>query len=184
MQLYIERVDPANPANYLERRRSVPFEVMDDMARVRDRAGSAGLREVPLSIRLSERGPVISDHGMSVADGKLIGLRWRIAEDMRSNDRGGMLMFLARSVADVDVDGNIGHFTGVRVPIRRGGDGSLRHPISAPARIALRLPGAIGECGNCGTRAICKTRSPRGCQGWPPTNGSATVRLRRISGTV
>ena len=112
----------------------------EEVLRVRDRAASSGFREMPLKIRFTRRGPVISDHGMGVADGKLISLRWSVSEAMHADDVGGTTLFLARSVAEArtavshmttpvnyvvaDVDGNIAHFAAGRVPIRRRGDGA------------------------------------------------------------
>jgi penicillin amidase len=140
VDLFVERQDPARPGYYLEGDRAVPFETIEDVIRVRDRGSATGFREVPLKIRLTRRGPVISDHGMSVANGQLLSLRWSVPEVMRPDDSGGTDLMFARSVAEArdaigrvnapynyvvaDVDGNIGHFTAGRVPIRRVGDGS------------------------------------------------------------
>ncbi len=139
IDLFIETVDPQRPGNYLEGEQSFPFEVIEETLRVRARPGSSEFRTVPLKIRLTHRGPVISDHGMSVADGKLISMRWSAPEAM-APDTGQYALFTARSVEEArrairmstapynyviaDTDGNIGHVTAGRVPIRRQGDGS------------------------------------------------------------
>jgi penicillin amidase len=144
IDLFIETPDPANPDHYLEGNESVPFEIIEDVVRIRDRGSETGYREMPLRIRLTHRGPVISDHGMGLAEDQLLALRWTVPESMRPDDSGGTDLMLARSVNEAgqfvsrvnapynyvvaDVDGNIAHFTAGRVPIRRRGDGSTPLP--------------------------------------------------------
>lgn len=139
VDLFIETEDPQRPGNYLEGEQSFPFEVIEETLRVRKRPGSPEFRTVLLKIRLTHRGPVISDHGMSVASGKLISMRWSAPENMAA-DTGQYALFTARSVEEArraiglntapynyviaDMDGNIGHATGGCVPIRTQGDGS------------------------------------------------------------
>jgi acyl-homoserine lactone acylase PvdQ len=62
LDLFIEREDPERPGYYLEGERSLPFETIEETLLVRDRS-TGGYREQPLVIRLTRRGPVISDHG-------------------------------------------------------------------------------------------------------------------------
>ena len=81
LDLFIEREDPDRPGHYLEGERSLPFEVIEETLLVRDRS-TGGYREEPLMIRLTRRGPVISDHGMSLDDGRVISMRWAIPEAM------------------------------------------------------------------------------------------------------
>ncbi len=145
IDLYIETVDPAQPDHYLEGDQSFPFEVIDETLRVVERPGSSRFREVPLHIRLTHRGPVISDHGMGVASGKLLSMRWSAPEAMAA-DTGAFALFTARSVDEArraigrsnspfnyviaDTAGNIGHATGGKVPVRRRGDGSRPLPVT------------------------------------------------------
>jgi penicillin amidase len=145
IDLYIETEDPGQPGHYLEGGQSFPFEVIEETLRVRERPGSSKFRTVPLKIRLTHRGPVISDHGMSVPDGKLISMRWSAPEDMAA-DTGQYALFTARSVDEArravwlntapynyviaDTAGNIGHATAGRVPVRRQGDGSVPLPVN------------------------------------------------------
>jgi len=155
MDLFVETEDPANPGHYLEGEDSVPFEIIEETIRVRARGSEAGFRDVPLHIRLTRRGPVISDHeamlgfAMQMARGKLLSLRWSVPETMRPDDSGGTDVMLARSVAEAgeriarvnapynyvvaDVDGNIAQFTAGRVPVRRVGDGSTPLPVTGAA---------------------------------------------------
>jgi len=152
MDLYIETEDPANPGHYLEGAKSVPFDVIEDSIRVRVFGGGPGFRDVPLRIRLTRRGPVISDHeawvgdGFDLPGGKAVSLRWSVPEVMRPDDSGGTDVMLARSVAEAgdriarvtapynyvvaDVDGNIAQFTAGRVPVRLRGDGSAPLPVT------------------------------------------------------
>lgn len=145
VDLFIETEDPDRPGHYLEGDESHPFEVIEETVRVRQRPGSNEFREVPLRIRLTRRGPVISDHGMGVAAGKLLSMRWSATEAMQA-DTGAWALFTAedvdaarraigRSTAPynyviADTAGSIGHATGGRVPVRRRGDGSRPVPVT------------------------------------------------------
>ncbi|MEO7386354.1 MAG: penicillin acylase family protein [Gammaproteobacteria bacterium] len=139
VDLFIETVDPRNPEHYLEGDQSLPFEIIEETVRVRERPGSSRFRDVPLRIRLTHRGPVISDHGMGVAAGTLISMRWSAAEAMEA-DAGAWALFTARNVDEArraigrgnapynyviaDTAGHIAHATGGKVPVRLRGDGS------------------------------------------------------------
>ncbi|MEZ5566267.1 MAG: penicillin acylase family protein [Gammaproteobacteria bacterium] len=140
VDLFIETEDPAQPDHYLEGDQSWPFEILEEVIRVRKRPGSSEFRDVPLRIRLTHRGPVISDHGFAVSSGKMLSMRWSAPEAMAA-DTGAWALFTARSVDEArsavlrgtmpfnyvmaDTAGNIGHATGGRVPQRLRGDGSL-----------------------------------------------------------
>lgn len=145
IDLFVETQDPADPGRYLEGDRSYAFEVTHEVVRVRARPGSSAFREVPLTIRHTHRGAVISDHGMVSVPGKLVSMRWSAPEAM-APDTGAFALFTARSVAEAraalgrstapynyviaDQAGNIGHVTAGRVPIRRRGDGSVPLPVT------------------------------------------------------
>ncbi len=145
VDLFIETGDPDRPGHYLEGGQSYPFEVIDETVRVRKRPGGREFREVPLRIRFTHRGPVISDHGMGVAAGRLLSMRWSAPEAMQP-DTGAFALFTARDVdaarraiglgtapynyVIADMAGNIGHATGGRVPVRRRGDGSRPVPVT------------------------------------------------------
>jgi penicillin amidase len=179
VDLFIETEDPQQPGHYLEGGKSVPFEVIEETLRVRERPGSSKFRTVPLKIRLTHRGPVISDHGMSVPDGKLISMRWSAPEAMAA-DTGQYAFFTARSVEEArravwlntapynyviaDTEGNIGHATGGRVPIRMRGDGSSPQPVIdasdawagfiPPEQMPGQLNPARGWVGNANHRTV------------------------------
>lgn len=145
VDLFIETVDPRDPTHYLEGHQSVPFEVIDETLKVRTRPGGSDFREVPLRIRLTRRGPVISDHGMGVPAGKLLTMRWSAPEAMEA-DTGAWALFTAKNVEEArqaigrntapynyviaDTGGNIAHATGGRVPVRLRGDGSRPVPVT------------------------------------------------------
>jgi penicillin amidase len=145
VDLFIETEDPKQPGHYLEGDRSYPFEIIEETLRIRERPGSSQFREMPLRIRLTHRGPVISDHGMGVATGKLISMRWSAPEAMAA-ETGAWALFTAPSVdaarraigqstspfnyVIADTAGNIAHATGGRVPVRLRGDGSRPVPVT------------------------------------------------------
>ena len=200
IDLFIETEDPQRPGNYLEGEQSFPFEVIEETLRVRARPGSSEFRTVPLKIRLTHRGPVISDHGMSVADGKLISMRWSAPETM-APDTGQYALFTAQSVEEArrairmntapynyviaDTDGNIGHATAGRVPVRRQGDGStpllVRDSADAWAGFISpeQMPGQVnparGWVGNANHRTI-----PAGYPYAYSTYFAASWRYRRM----
>lgn len=180
IDLFVERPDLEKPGHYLEGDTSLPFEIIEDTIRVRDRGADSGFREVPLRIRLTRRGPIISEHGMGLGEDTLVSLRWTVPEAMQPDDSGGTDVMLARTVAEAarivarvnapynyvvaDVDGNIGHFTGGRVPIRRRGDGSTPVPVVdgedawAGMIPATEMPGVVnpprGWVGNANHRTL------------------------------
>ncbi|MDG1462728.1 MAG: penicillin acylase family protein, partial [Gammaproteobacteria bacterium] len=138
IDLYIETVDPLNPDNYLENGVSIPFEVVEETLLVRIRR-SSNFYARPLTIRYTKRGPVISDHGLSLDDSKVISMRWAVTEHP-STELGLPLLMQAKNVAEagiaiaaidspynyvvVDSSGDIAHFTAGRIPNRLQGDGS------------------------------------------------------------
>ena len=88
VDLYVEQLDPDREGFYLEGSKSLPFKHREEIIRIKDDAVAGGFREYTMQIRETRRGPIISDHGMTVAEGKLISLRWAIPEFI--NDRTGM----------------------------------------------------------------------------------------------
>lgn len=178
LDLFIEREDPERPGYYLEGERSLPFETIEETLLVRDRS-TGGYREQPLVIRLTRRGPVISDHGMSLEDGRVISMRWAVPETMEP-DPGSLPLLRARNVSEAgaaiariaayynyvvaDMDGNIAHFTAGPVPIRLRGDGSAPLEVMdgsdawAGMIPADEMPGAInparGWVGNANHRTL------------------------------
>jgi penicillin amidase len=142
LDLFVEMLDPDNPDHYLEQGVSTPFEIIEETIRILNRSTGA-FDEEKLRIRLTKRGPVISDHGMTMDDGRVITARWAAPEGMQP-DAGLLGPLLAKTVYEAglkiaevnahynyivaDKDGNIGHFTAGSVPVRRVGDGSAPVP--------------------------------------------------------
>jgi len=202
VDLYVERVDPARPDHYLEGARSIPFEVIDETLRVRDRGSAAGFREVPLRIRLTHRGPVVSDHGMSVPAGHVLSMRWSVPEAMAPGDSSGTSLIFAGSVEEArvavgainapynyvvaDAQGNIGHFTAGRVPLRRRGDGSTPLPVVDESDAwegmipAGEMPGSINPARGWAATANHRTL-PEGYPYQYSTYFAASWRYRRIA---
>jgi penicillin amidase len=58
--LFIETVDPADPGRYLEGENSLPFEVITETLKIKDKGAPGGFREEKIAIRLTKRGPVVS----------------------------------------------------------------------------------------------------------------------------
>lgn len=136
--LFIEQIDPQNPGHYLEGDESYPFVIREETLLIKDDEAPTGLREERITVRSTHRGPVISDHGMTLADGKLISLRWAIPEYMGS-DTGILDLMQARNMAQArraialaatplnylvaDKQGNIARIASGYVPKRRHGEG-------------------------------------------------------------
>ena len=139
--LFIEQIDPTSEAHYLEGDVRVPFEVREEVIRVRDGDAPGGFREETLTVRSTRRGPIVSDHGMVDLGDRLVSLRWGAASAFRSEIGFDNLLY-ARSAAEVDValkqidihmfnfvfadvDGHFGRRSTGRIPIRRQGQGLL-----------------------------------------------------------
>jgi penicillin amidase len=80
--LYIESVDPANPDNYLEGEKSIPFKVIEETLKIRDKTAPGGFRREKIKIRLTHRGPVISGIMPGLKTDKVISMRWSSFEVM------------------------------------------------------------------------------------------------------
>lgn len=182
VDLYIETEDPARPDHYLEGGKSWPFEIIEETIRVRNRPGGSEFHDVPLRIRLTHRGPVISDHGFGSAGGRLLSMRWSAPEAM-APDIGAFALFTAKSVDEAraavlqmtepynyviaDMAGNIAHATGGRVPRRLRGDGS--QPVAVtdgvdnwagfipPEQMPGQVNPARGWVGNANHRTIARS---------------------------
>ena len=142
--LFIEQDDPDRPGHYLEGEQSVPYRIVEETIRIRDRSAPGGYREQPLAVRHTRRGPVISDHGLTRGDGRVYSLRWSVAENIGAQV-GVERVMLARDTFEAgevigqinapynytvgDAQGNIAHYTAGHTPVRRRGDGALPIPV-------------------------------------------------------
>ena len=141
--LFIERIDPADPDRYLTPTGSAPFETRDELIAVKDAA------DVSLQVRRTRHGPVINgilDNAEAATPaGHVLAFAWTaLAED----DMTGQAAIRANHAADwdswvaamrefhvpqqnmvfADTHGNIGFLAPGRVPIRRNGSGWTPSP--------------------------------------------------------
>jgi penicillin amidase len=135
--LYVETVDPNNPGNYLEGDSSIPFEVIAETLKIKDKAAAGGFRQEKIKIRLTRRGPVISDIMPGLKTDKVMSIRWSGFEAMAPTV-GFERLLESRTVSEIrqvlkdvnqvalnfvfaDSQGNIGWQTTGKLPIRTQG---------------------------------------------------------------
>jgi len=139
--LFVETVDPANADRYLEGSRSIPFSVIHETLKIRDKRIKGGIREETIDIRSTSRGPVVSGVLKGLETNKVMSLRWAPVETMGPK-LGVMEMVQAKRAADVrsaladtniimlnyvfgDIRGDFGWHVSGRLPIRSRCDGTV-----------------------------------------------------------
>lgn len=143
--LYVETPDPDNADHYLEGSRSVPFDIIRETLRIKDKDAPGGFREETVVIRLTRRGPVVSPVLEDLDSPRLFSLRWAPFESMgprvgffdliRSRDihearqalsrvNGIMLNFVL-----ADTGGNIAWQTVGRIPVRSQADATVPYVV-------------------------------------------------------
>ena len=146
--LYIEKINPANPNQYEVNGKWVDMTVVQDPISVK------GGTSQPLTIRSTRHGPVITDvyglgqfaqkAGLDPSSQYALALRWTALEPNKTftsifelnraqnwdQFRTALRDFAAPSqnVVYADVDGNIGYQTPGNIPIRNKGDGTTPVP--------------------------------------------------------
>ena len=143
--LYVETVDPAQPDHYLEGTTSVPFGVIEEKLKIKDKEAPGEVREEVIKIRSTKRGPVVSEVLKGLETDKVITLRWAPVESM--GDSIGIFQFAtAKSVNEMhkalekvpmlclnwvfaDTSGNIGYRASGKIPIRSNNDGTVPYRI-------------------------------------------------------
>jgi penicillin amidase len=80
--LYVETVDPNKPGNYLEGNQSIPFEIIEETLKIKDKKAPGGFRQEKIKIRLTHRGPVISGIMPGLKTDRVISMRWSSFEAM------------------------------------------------------------------------------------------------------
>ncbi|MFZ4479274.1 MAG: penicillin acylase family protein [Rhodoferax sp.] len=140
--LYVETIDPTDPTRYMDGGKGVPFQLVTETIRVKDKAAPGGFREHELKVRFTKHGPIISDHAELGPKGdKLLAFRSTDAEvlgpklgiegmlsapDAAAFDREvqkiDLLLF---NFVFADDKGSIAHRATGAVPIRSGADGSF-----------------------------------------------------------
>ena len=139
--LYIETVDPDSADRYLEGKAAFPFEVITEKLAIKDPAAPSGKRLKEIKIRLTRRGPVVSEVFPEMKTQKIVSLRWAPFETMSPN-LGLDAILTARNAEDLrqalakvnyimlnfvfaDQEGNLGWIASGRLPIRSPGDGTI-----------------------------------------------------------
>jgi penicillin amidase len=143
--LYVETVDPSNPDNYLEGSVSIPFEVIEETLKIKDKKSINGFREEKINIRRTRRGPVISGALRDLVTDKVISMRWSSAEAQSPSIGLEKLLWcrtveelrqalesvnqIALNIVFADTEGNIGWQTTGKVPIRAQGEGLVPYVV-------------------------------------------------------
>jgi len=145
VDLYIETIDPANPDNYLEGEKSIPFIQIKETLKIKDKDAPEGYKLKPVTIRATKRGPVVSNIFKDLKTNRVITLRFAPAESM-GPDIGILDVLTAKNSQDLvkalkqtpmlcinwvfaDSKGNIGHQASGKIPIRYNGDGTFPHTV-------------------------------------------------------
>ena len=137
--LYVETIDPRDRNRYMEGDGSVPFQIVKETLRFKDKDAPGGFREEEIAIRLTRRGPVVTDILKGLETDKAMTVRWTAFEKM------GRSIALERALScdtvesfrealqDVnyvalnwvfaDDNGDIGWHVSGQIPIRSGCDG-------------------------------------------------------------
>ncbi len=139
--LYVETVDPLRPDHYREGDRAIPFEIVTEDIRVKDKKAPGGFRTETLAVRHTRRGPVVSDVLPGLDTAHVVSLRWAPFESMGPRIGLEKAMFaesidqLRHILSDVDTvslnmvfadaAGTIGWVSTGRVPIRAAGTGTV-----------------------------------------------------------
>ncbi|MCP4369822.1 MAG: penicillin acylase family protein, partial [Deltaproteobacteria bacterium] len=143
--LYIETVDPNNQNNYLEGNQSIPFEVIEETLKIKDKTAPDGFRKEKIKIRLTHRGPIISGVMPGLKTDKAISMRWSSFESM-GHSFGFEQLLECRTVTEVrkalkdvnqialnfvfaDSKGNIGWQTTGKLPIRTQGESLIPYVV-------------------------------------------------------
>ena len=139
--IFVEKLDPADPGRYLTPQGSEPFSSR------RERISVRGAEPVDITIRATRHGPVLSDvvpsagaepgfvlalaATFAIPEDRSAEALWEVnrATDWRSF-RAALQKFVGpvQNIVYADVDGTIGFVAPGRVPIRRSGDGWLPAP--------------------------------------------------------
>jgi penicillin amidase len=145
--LFIEKINPENPNQYEVNGQWIDMQLVQESIQV------AGADPVPLTVRYTRHGPLVSDvsfedfgeqAGIDLPEHYALALRWTALEpgtlqkailgiDQAQNwqdfrQAAALFNVPAQNLVYADVDGNIGYQMPGSIPIRAGGDGSLPAP--------------------------------------------------------
>ncbi len=180
--LYVETLDPRRPGHYLEGERSVPFRVIEETLKIKDKEAPGGYRQEKIRIRLTRRGPVVSGVLPGLKTDKVITLRWAAAESMLP-EIGLTRLLTVESAAQADAavqqvsmivlnwvfadtQGNIGWRVSGRIPIRSQGEATIPYPVRSArdnwigwipqAQMPHALNPARGWLGTCNHKTVTR----------------------------
>lgn len=145
--LFIEKAAPGRPDHYVDGDQVRPFQIIEEVLRIKDKNAPGGLREETMRIRETARGPIISGPIFGYDGEALLSLRMASAE-LPGGGLGIEHLLGARNIAEVDkavqaMDivyfnyvfadkaGGIGHRATGRVPVRASKQGSHPKPVGA-----------------------------------------------------
>ena len=145
--LFIEKVAPGQPDHYVDGAQVRPFQVIEELIRIKDKDAPGGFREEKMTVRATVRGPIVSGPVFGHDGENLLSLRMASAE-LPGGGIGIDQLLTARNIAEVDkaaqamdviyfnyvfVDkaGGIGHRSTGRVPVRASKQGSHPKPVGA-----------------------------------------------------
>lgn len=140
--LFVEQVAAGKSDHYVDGNRILPFQMFNEVIRIKDKDAPEGFREETMAVRTTVRGPIVSGSIFGAEGEKLLSLRMASAE-LQGGGIGIDRLLTAQSVADVDqavqaIDvmyfnfvfadktGALGQRASGRVPVRASGQGS--HP--------------------------------------------------------
>jgi penicillin amidase len=147
--VYLEKLDPANPNRYQTPGGWASFEAREEVIKVR------GGADVPVTVRRTRHGPVISDAGVaegltgpSIKPSYVLALRWTALDDDAGALDSGVRLGAAKTVDEfvaaaqrhsapmqsmvvADRAGRIGFVAAGRVPVRQPGN-DLQGQVPAP----------------------------------------------------
>jgi len=140
LDFFTEKVNPANPDQYLTEDGYRDFQVIDEGVKVK---GDNGIREEKFKVRISRHGPIISDimsempadcamlwPGLQSRDGTVEGLLALNRATNFDEFRKAISVVNGASVhlGYADTEGNIGYEYVTTFPIRKNGDNPLPRP--------------------------------------------------------
>ena len=139
--LYIETLDANNPESYMEGEASIPFQVLKETIRIKDKSEPDGFRKETITVKLTKRGPVVSDVLPGLKTDKVLSMRWSPFETMGPSlglekiftvNNGRDLMSTLGNATTImlnfvfaDDQGNIGWLTSGKIPVRSQGDSTV-----------------------------------------------------------
>jgi penicillin amidase len=144
--LYIETLDPEDRSRYLEGGVSLPFRLIEETLKLKDKDAPDGYRREIFTIRLTSRGPVVSDHLKGLQTDNVVTVRWAAFENMKpsialegtmscetaADFRAALrnINYIGLNWVFADEKGDMGWHVSGPLPIRSPGDGQVPYRIT------------------------------------------------------